>query len=104
MLLADSYSDTSGIGHTFASLAALPFILGLFVWIVITIVAAAVAPPGRRLTFALLTFFMLGPLGVACASIANPRGQPVTPQGAAKPGWYPDGTGHDRYWDGTQWT
>ena len=37
-------------------------------------IAALVAPADRRVTFFVLTFFVLpGPLGVACAAIANPR-------------------------------
>lgn len=48
--------------------------VAIFAVIFFPLIAALVAPPGRRLTFGLLTLFVLpGPLGVACASIANPR-------------------------------
>jgi DNA-directed RNA polymerase subunit RPC12/RpoP len=54
-------------------LAAAPFILGVLLWIALAVVAAIVAPPYRRPTFCLLTLFILGPLGVAAAAIAQPR-------------------------------
>lgn len=34
---------------------------------------------------------------------ANVPGQPV-PAPAAQPGWYPDGSGGARWWDGRAWT
>jgi hypothetical protein len=39
------------------------------------LIAALVAPDGRRGTFFLLTFLLIlpGPFGVACAAIAHPR-------------------------------
>ncbi len=39
------------------------------------LIAALVAPDDRRWTFFFLTFFLLlpGPIGVACAAVANPR-------------------------------
>jgi hypothetical protein len=38
------------------------------------VVAAMVAPEGRGFEFFLLTLLVLwGPLGVACAAVANPR-------------------------------
>ena len=30
--------------------------------------------------------------------------QPPGPSAATPPGWYPDGSGNQRWWDGTQWT
>jgi DNA-directed RNA polymerase subunit RPC12/RpoP len=54
----------------------MPFIIAIVFWIVCTIVAAVVAPEDRRATFALLTFFLLGPIGVAAAAIAEPREVP----------------------------
>jgi predicted Abi (CAAX) family protease len=40
------------------------------------LVAAIVAPDGRRGEFFLLTLLVLiGPLGVACAAVANPRSE-----------------------------
>jgi hypothetical protein len=37
-------------------------------------IAALVAPDGRRFEFFLLTLIVLwGPIGVACAAVANPR-------------------------------
>ncbi|KUI41813.1 hypothetical protein AU198_11655 [Mycobacterium sp. GA-1199] len=51
------------------------FVVGLILWIVwFPFIAALVAPDGRRFEFFLLTMFVLiGPLGVACAAVANPR-------------------------------
>jgi hypothetical protein len=43
------------------------------IWVVCAIVAAAVAPRGRRGEFFLSTLFFLGPLGVGFASVAQPR-------------------------------
>jgi hypothetical protein len=47
----------------------------LFMWVVFfPLIAAAVAPDGRRFAFFVLTLLVLpGPIGVACAAIANPR-------------------------------
>jgi hypothetical protein len=69
----DNSTDTHGIGEALAAMALAPFILAAIIWIVMAVVAAAVAPADRRLTFALVTFFLLGPLGLACALVANPR-------------------------------
>ncbi len=51
------------------------FITVMVLWVVwFPFIAAIVAPEGRRIEFLLLTLFVLvGPLGVACASVANPR-------------------------------
>jgi hypothetical protein len=47
----------------------------LFLWVFwFPTVAAIVAPNGRRFEFFFLTLLVLfGPLGVACAAVANPR-------------------------------
>jgi hypothetical protein len=47
----------------------------LILWVVwFPFIASLVAPDGRRGEFFLLTLFVVvGPLGVACAAIANPR-------------------------------
>jgi hypothetical protein len=44
----------------------------LLIWF--PLIAALVAPDSRRLEFFLLTLLVLwGPIGVACAAVANPR-------------------------------
>jgi uncharacterized Tic20 family protein len=37
--------------------------------------------------------------------MTDPSSTPGSPpeQGSPPPGWYPDGTGQQRYWDGAQW-
>ncbi len=63
------------------AIANMPLFLALFavaVWIVIALVAAAVAPDDRRITFFLITLFFLGPIGIAAASIAQPRTVPTS--------------------------
>lgn len=59
----------------------------MVVWLLLfPLVAAWVAPDGRKLTFFWITLFFLGPLGIAAAAIAQPRPpkQPVYPM----PGLY----------------
>jgi hypothetical protein len=56
---------------------ALGWLTLIFIWLVVfgvlATIAALVAPEGRRGTFFLLTFFILGPLGVGFASVAPAR-------------------------------
>jgi hypothetical protein len=73
----DNPNDAGGIGAALAFLTALPFVLGILYWIALIVAAVLVAPPDRRGTFGLLTAFLLGPLGVAAASIAQPRHLPL---------------------------
>jgi DNA-directed RNA polymerase subunit RPC12/RpoP len=72
----DHSTDTSGLGDVFGFFAVMPFIIAIVVWIVCAVVAAVVAPDDRQVTFALITLFILGPIGVAAAAIAQPRGVP----------------------------
>lgn len=69
----DHSNDTDGIGAAFAFLAAAPFVIAIVFWIVCAVIASSVAPEDRRWTFVGITFFFLGPLGVAAAAIAQPR-------------------------------
>ena len=64
-------NDNTGIGLLFG----LPFVVLLLGWLIIAGVAAVVAPDDRKGTFFLITFFFLGPLGIAAAAIAQPRPQ-----------------------------
>jgi hypothetical protein len=73
----DHPNDAGGIGAVLAFLTALPFVLGILFWIALIVTAVLVAPPDRRVTFGLLTAFLLGPLGVAAASIAQSRQLPL---------------------------
>ena len=59
-----------------AYILGLPFVVVFVLWIVLALVAAWVAPADRRVTFFLLTAFFLGPIGLAAASIAQPRTAP----------------------------
>ena len=72
----DHSNDTGGFGAALGFLAAMPFIIGIVFWIVCAVVALIVAPDDRQVTFALLTLFILGPIGVAAAAIAQPREMP----------------------------
>ena len=56
-----------------AGILALPILVILFLWLIVALVAAAVAPIGRRLQFFIITLFFLGPLGIAAAAVAQPR-------------------------------
>jgi hypothetical protein len=51
------------------------FIAALAVFVMwFPVIAAVVAPDGRRFEFLFLTLLVLwGPIGVACAAVANPR-------------------------------
>jgi hypothetical protein len=49
------------------------FIVWLGLFAVLGVIAAGVAPEGRRRTFFWLTFLILGPLGVGFAAVASPR-------------------------------
>jgi hypothetical protein len=51
------------------------FIAALAVFVMwFPVIAGVVAPDGRRFEFLLLTLLVLcGPIGVACAAVANPR-------------------------------
>jgi DNA-directed RNA polymerase subunit RPC12/RpoP len=72
----DHSNDTDGIGAAFAFLAAAPFVIGIVFWVLCAVVTWSVAPEDRRWTFVGITFFFLGPLGVAAAAIAQPRTVP----------------------------
>src|ERR1035441_7285172 len=48
-------------------------VLAVVVWVLMGLAAYAVAPDDRPLTFVLLTLFLLGPLGLAAAAIAQVR-------------------------------
>lgn len=65
-VLMDTNTDTIQVGDLFA-VAALPFIVGLLFWVFLALMAAAVAPEGRRMVFFFCTFFFLGPLGLHAA-------------------------------------
>jgi hypothetical protein len=51
-------------------------VVWLVLWMIPAFVAAIVAPAGRGLVFFLLTFFLLGPLGVGFAAVATERPKP----------------------------
>jgi DNA-directed RNA polymerase subunit RPC12/RpoP len=72
----DHSNDTSGFGAALGFLAVMPVVIVIIVWVVCAVVAAIVAPDGRQLTFTLITLFILGPIGVAAAAIAQPREVP----------------------------
>lgn len=59
-------------------------IIFLTVWVILAVVAWAVAPDDRRWQFVGLTLLVLGPLGVAAAAIAQPR-VPVDPAPPPRP-------------------
>ena len=48
-------------------------IIFLTLWVILAVVAYVVAPDDRRWTFVCLTLFLLGPLGVAAAAVAQSR-------------------------------
>jgi DNA-directed RNA polymerase subunit RPC12/RpoP len=75
----DNSADNSGIGAFFAVAPIVFIFLGLVFWIAQAALAAFVAPADRRLTFGLVTFFLLGPLGLVAALVANPRTAPEPP-------------------------
>ena len=66
---SDNEIQVFGVG----ALSLIPFIVGLILWVLLALVAAAVAPDGRRAVFFFLTLLLLGPLGVHAALIASPR-------------------------------
>lgn len=57
------------ISGSFILVAAVSFI----VWLLIALLACAVAPDDRPWSFFWCTFLLLGPLGVAVALLAQPR-------------------------------
>jgi DNA-directed RNA polymerase subunit RPC12/RpoP len=56
----------------------------VIVWVACAVVAAFVAPDDRTVTFTVITMFILGPIGVAAAAIAQPREVPA-PEPPARP-------------------
>jgi DNA-directed RNA polymerase subunit RPC12/RpoP len=69
-------SDSEDFGTALAFLGFLPFVLMFIVWFICAVAAAAVAADRDRssIGFFCLTFFLLGPLGVAVAVLAT-RGE-----------------------------
>jgi len=72
-IAADNGEDFSA---ALAFLGLLPFAVAFFVWFICAVIAAAIAADRDRssLGFFCLTFFLLGPLGVAVAVLAT-RGE-----------------------------
>jgi DNA-directed RNA polymerase subunit RPC12/RpoP len=70
---ADNGED---FGTALAFLGLAPFVVVFFVWFICAVIAAAIAADRDRssLGFFCLTFFLLGPLGVAIAVLAT-RGE-----------------------------
>jgi hypothetical protein len=81
---ADSSED---FGTALAFLGLLPFAVVFFVWFICAVISAAIAADRDRssIGFFCLTFFLLGPLGVAVACAARgemdrlPPSQPKRP-------------------------
>lgn len=73
--------DSSGVWAFVIGNLVIAFFLWLLVFGVLGAIAALVAPRRRRLTFFLLTFLLLGPIGIVAASIANTR-EPKLPPGS----------------------
>lgn len=76
--------DQHGPGMNVEAFLVGNLVVALIVWFVVwgicAAIAANVAPQGRELRFFLLTFFILGPLGVGFAAIAPPAPSPPLPQ------------------------
>jgi hypothetical protein len=66
-------TDPIDLAQLGAGLTVTALGLVVMIWVLIAIGATIVAPRGRRLTFFLITILCLGPLGLAAASVAQPR-------------------------------
>jgi hypothetical protein len=66
-------SNNDAPGAIFASLGVATLVVLVLLWLILALIAVAVAPPDRKWTFFWLTFLFFGPVGILAAAIASPR-------------------------------